>query len=83
MRGRRDENEAEIVSALHEAGCDIDYAERKPYDVLVGRAGMCFALEIKAKKGRLQQSQEDFRRTWRGHYAIVRTVAEALKAVGL
>ena len=88
--GRRDSNEATIVSALVKAGCDIDYADRKPYDIVVGKAGKTFLLEIKSligkrkpKKKPLTDSQRDFSTEWRGHYAIVATVEEALKAVGL
>jgi hypothetical protein len=80
---RRDANEGEIVTALQCVGCDIDYAERKPYDLVVGRAGQTYLLEVKTRKGRLRQSQIDFERDWRGHYAVVRTVEQALTAVGL
>ena len=81
--GRRDNNEAEIVSALVKAGCDVDYVSFKPYDIVVGRSSQSYLLEVKTKKGRMRQSQVDFKRDWRGHYAVVRTPEEALKAVGL
>lgn len=81
--GKRDLTEPAIVSALQRAGCDIHYVERQPWDILVGRAGQNFALEIKSKAGKLTPAQEKFQSEWRGHYAVVRSVAEALRAVGL
>ena len=80
---RRDTNEAEIVTALQRCGCSVAYAERQPYDLLAGRAGRTYLLEIKQRTGRMQASQLAFRQTWLGHYAVVRTVDEALRAVGL
>lgn len=57
--------------------------ERRPYDLVVGRAGYNFLLEVKTKKGTLKASQVAFRQFWPGHYWIVRDADEALKAVGL
>ena len=88
--GQRDLSEAAIAHALTKAGCDIEYAERKPWDLVVGRAGMTYLLEVKSLTGKrkpkmkaLTESQKDFRAEWRGHYQIVATPAEALKAIGL
>lgn len=80
---RRDEVEPQIVTALQKAGCSVDYAERKPYDLVIGRAGETYLLEVKTRKGRLRDSQVKFEKEWDGHYAIVRTAEAALKAVGL
>ena len=81
--GKRDLSEAAIAHALTKAGCDIEYAERKPWDLLIGRAGQCYLLEIKGEAGTLTESQVKFKQKWRGHYAVVRTPTEALKAIGL
>lgn len=81
--GRRDDSESAIAGALLKAGCDVEYAHRKPYDLLVGRAGQTFLLEVKGALRGLTDSQVEFQKSWRGHYAIVRSVGEALKAVGL
>lgn len=81
--GRRDNNEAQIVAALQKAGCDVEYSEKRQWDLIVGRAGQTFLLEVKGKKGELRDSQIEFQQNWRGHYAVVRTPAEALGAVGL
>lgn len=80
---RRDANESEIIDALTQAGCDVVGVERQPFDIVVGRAGRTYLLEVKTAKGKLKVSQIKFRETWRGHYAIVRTVDDALRAVGL
>ena len=80
---KRDLTEAAITAALTKAGCDIEYVYRMPYDIIVGRANMTFLLEIKTGKAKLKPSQELFRASWRGHYAVVRTVDEALEAVGI
>lgn len=85
MRGKRDDTEASIVSALQRAGCDVRYAEKQPYDILVGRAGATYLLEVKNQAGRnrMTAAQREFQTAWRGQYAVVRTASEALRAVGL
>jgi len=80
---KRDNNEAEIVTALQRVGCSVAYAERQPYDLLAGRAGRTYLLEIKDRKGRLRESQLVFGASWKGHYKVVRSVEEALEAVGV
>lgn len=81
--GKRDNAEDAICGALTKAGCDIIYACRQPYDILVGRAGVTYMLEIKSPGGTLTDAQNAFQRAWRGHWAVVRTAEEALAAVGL
>ena len=80
---KRDLTEAAITAALTKAGCDIEYVYRQPYDIIVGRAGNTYLLEIKSGKAALRPSQKVFKMTWRGNYSVVRTVEEALRAVGL
>lgn len=81
--GKRDHTEGAIVAALVKAGCSVHYVDREVFDILVGRAGVTYALELKSPKGRLTERQEKFKDTWRGHYAICSTPTEALAAVGL
>lgn len=82
---QRDLNEPEIVAALEQAGCDVLRAQ--DVDLIVGRAGLTYLLEIKrpgrASPSRIRPLQQRLRDHWRGHYAIVSTVSEALQAVGL
>lgn len=79
---RRDINEPEIVAALQAAGCSVLPANN--IDLIVGRAGANFLLEVKTPQSRdhLKPSQVRLLREWRGQYSIVTTPEEALKAVG-
>lgn len=90
--GRRDANEAEIIDALRSHGCSVVQLDH-PTDLLVGRIrrlplGVNFLLEVKdpAKKPserRLTERELEFAESWRGQYAVVETVSDALAAVGL
>ncbi|MDR2056586.1 MAG: hypothetical protein LBQ10_12085 [Desulfovibrio sp.] len=85
---KTDRNQDEIVRALLRCGCDVHYI-RRPVDLLVGRAGKNYLLEIKVPKskgeggGQLTPEQAQFFGIWRGQAAIVETPDEALRAVGL
>lgn len=82
---RRDLNEPEIVQALEACACDVLRAS--DVDLIVGRAGRTFLLEVKRPKraveSRISPIQKRLRSGWRGHYAIVQSVEQALAAVGL
>ena len=82
---RRDENEPEIVRALENAGCDVVRTDE--IDLVVGLGKKSYCLEVKrpgmATKSRLRPIQKRLRTRWNGHYAIVTTPEEALRAVGL
>ncbi len=82
---RRDLNEPAIVQGLESAGCDV--LQATDVDLIVGRAGRNFLLEVKhpkrASASRIQPVQKRLRESWRGQYAIVTTLDEALKAVEL
>lgn len=78
---RVDGNQAEIVKALRDAGCDV-YTLGRPVDLLVGHRGQNFLLEVKGPKGKLQIAQKVFVRSWRGQVSVVRTAEDALWAVG-
>lgn len=88
---RTDENQAEIVAALRKAGCSVALTHKVASgfpDLVVGRrAGLAgptsFLLEIKKPGGRLTPDQQEFIAQWRGHYAVVESVEQALEAVGL
>ncbi|GAG20217.1 unnamed protein product, partial [marine sediment metagenome] len=51
-------------------------------DILVGRGGYNYLLEIKSEKGALTPAEAEWHGLWRGQVAIVRTIDEALDAVG-
>ena len=84
FRARIDANHPEIVHALEQAGCSVQSLAalgKGVPDILVGRAGENFLLEIKTKNGKLTCAQ--LRWSWRGQCAVVRTVEEAFRVVGI
>lgn len=90
----RDANEAEIVAALRSVGATVtQLGQHGVPDLLVGFRGATFLLEVKAPPGarggtkhnhaELTSAQKLWWATWSGRPpAIVRTAAEALKAIG-
>lgn len=80
---RRDENEPQIIAALRAAGCDVLQAD--DVDLFVGRAGKNYLIEVKhpnrASESKIKPIQKRLRDSWRGQYAIVTTIEEALKAI--
>jgi hypothetical protein len=88
---RRDRNHAEIVAALRGAGCsvqDLAAVGGGVPDILVGRKGRNFLLEIKdgslpPSDRRLNDSQVAWHRAWRGQTEVVLSVEDALRVVEL
>lgn len=91
---RRDANHNEIVAALKVMGCtvvDLAAVGGGAPDVLCGYHGHNVLLEIKnpARKtkgdnaAKTMKKQAEFRAAWRGHVAVVFTVDEALREVGV
>ena len=81
-----DANQAEIVAALRQVGASVLVLSRVGQgcaDLAAGIRGMTYFLEVKTDKGKLTPSEIDFMEMWRGHYAIVRTPDEALRAIGV
>lgn len=86
-----DANQQEIISALRAIGCTVlplhTVGSGCP-DLLVGRCGVNYLLEIKDGKKppscrKLTKDQVDFHAMWRGQVAVVTSVNEAFKAVGM
>jgi hypothetical protein len=86
LAARVDENQALIVAALRKVGAsvlDIHRLGDDAPDLIVGFRGHNFLLEVKREKGgRISAGQIEFRETWRGQVAVVRTPWEALKVIG-
>ena len=83
---KTDSNQAEIVQALRDAYCSVLPLHRVGQgcpDLAIGRNGKIWFLEVKTDKGKLTPAEEEFMNSWRGHYAIVRTPEEALRAIGV
>jgi len=51
-------------------------------DILAGFRGRNVLLEIKTAHGRLTEDEEEFLATWQGEAHIVRSIDEALHAIG-
>ena len=82
---KTDANQEAIVAALRDAYCSVLPMHRLGQgapDLAVGRNGRVYFLEIKTDNGKLTPAEKEFQDTWRGHYAIVKTPDEALRAIG-
>lgn len=77
---RLDNNQKDIRRALEQAGYQVIPIGR-PVDLLVGKAGRNWLLEVKTEIGYLRDKQAEFIDTWTGQVAVVRTVEGALAAV--
>ena len=88
---KADRNQPEIVAALKDAGATVRslaaVGEGFP-DLAAGFRGRTFLLEVKRPKakgqpeGALTDAQKTFFDEWEGQAAVVRTVEEALRAIG-
>jgi Holliday junction resolvase len=88
---RVDDNQAEIVAALRKCGCTVQslaaLGSGVP-DLLVGRGGTNYLLEVKdgsKPKSARELTPDELRwlHAWRGSAAVVETVEDALKEVGV
>jgi len=89
---RKDETQSGIVSALRKAGVSVSVLNAKGVpDLLCGSRGRNYLLEVigssKDKRyrstGGLSPDQVIWHQDWRGQKALVRTVPQAFRAVGL
>jgi hypothetical protein len=79
---RNDANTGEIVDALEAVGVTV-VRLGNPLDLLCGFKGVNYLLEVKTETGKLRASQKAFFGYWRGQALVVRSVADALAAIGL
>jgi hypothetical protein len=81
---RVDANQGQIVSALRQAGCQVVSLAAVGHgipDIMVCNHGEIYLLEVKGAKGKLTRDQVLFHSAW--PVAIVRTVTQALREVGV
>ena len=91
MPRRTDSNQAAIVEALRGVGCIVQDLSRvgkgcpdllcSYVDPRTGRATNLL-IEVKTATGKLEKNQVIWHALWRGSVVVVRTVDEALQAVG-
>jgi len=86
IHGRRDSNHAAIKQTLLDCGVTVfdtaDVGGGFP-DLVCGRHGRTYLLEIKSPGGKERPGQLAARTAWRGHWVVCRSVAEALAAIGM
>lgn len=83
-RARVDQNHAEIVSALRQAGYSVQSLAavgRGAPDLLVGAKGTNLLMEVKAPKGKRNVLQERWADTWDGTVHVVRSIEDALMVI--
>lgn len=83
---RVDETQREIVQALRKCGCSVlsltTIGNGCP-DLLVGIGNRNVLLEIKSGDGKLNALQQTWLLSWNGPVRVVRSVDDALAALGL
>lgn len=85
LAARTDANQAEIVRVLRAAGCTVESLHRVGGgvpDLIVGRAGRNWLLEVKVPGRGLNDRQKEWHRQWAGQRAVVTTPEGALQVVG-
>ena len=86
MAKKVDANQAEIVAALRQCGATVQCLHTVGHgcpDLVVGLGGKNYLLEVKNGNGRLTTHESRWHREWRGQVHIVRSVEDALMAVGV
>lgn len=86
-----DSNQSAIVKALrdcHQRVFVTSMVGRGFPDVVVGRNGFNYFLEVKdptkpRRDQRLTEDEELFHKTWPGQICVVKSIEEALTAIGL
>jgi hypothetical protein len=75
---KRDSNEKPIREALEAVGAEVfPISGKGAPDILVRLRGRLFGFEVKSKKGKRTNAQE------RTRWPVIRSVGEALMAVGI
>lgn len=75
-----DANHREIRAGLEAVGATVDV--KAPLDLLVGFRGRNYLIEVKTAKGKVRPSQAQFFARWKGQAIVVRSLDEALLAIG-
>lgn len=86
MAKRVDANQAEIVAALRAAGCSVFCTHETAHgfpDLVVARDRRTILLEVKSPGGKMTPGQLAFFDDWRGEVYVVRSVDDALRAIGV
>lgn len=78
-----DANQAQIISGMRAIGASVMIVNGD-VDLICGFRGVNYLLEVKAsRKSQLKASQIKLLDEWRGQYAIITTLEEALAVIGI
>jgi Holliday junction resolvase len=83
MPKKVDTNQKEIVEALRACGFSVVHLHavgKGCPDLIAGRLGVNYLIEIKSAKGKLTPAQVEFHDNWMGQVIVVRSV-EDLSAI--
>ena len=86
MPKRSDANQQAIVDALRAAGAEVESLHEVGGgvpDLLVGWRTANYLLEVKSARGKLNERQIEWHGGWKGQVAVVRTVEDAMTAIGM
>jgi len=81
-----DGNQKSIVAALRAAGATVQHLHKVGEgcpNILAGFRSENYILEIKQESGKVNKLQKEWHDNWRGHVFVVRSVDEALDAIGV
>lgn len=91
MRKQIDRNQPSIVKELRKLGCSVAITSilGKGFpDIVVGRAGKNYLLEIKdgdkpPSARELTPDEKEFHSNWQGQITVINNIEEAIKIIGL
>ncbi len=76
-KNKRDANERDVIDELEAYGFAV-YQMDQPCDLLAGRGGVNYLIEVKdGPKAKLTEKQRPFHDTWPGQIDIIRSVEDA------
>ena len=82
-----DANQSEIVAALRQIPgvtvIDLREVGKGVPDLIVGRAGLNYLIELKTPKGKLRLIQALHTQNWKGQTAVARSLDDVLKIMGV
>jgi hypothetical protein len=82
---RVDQNQPAIVEAIRQVGGEVMHTHEIGHgcpDLLAVWRGQLYLLEVKSPGGRLTHDETTWHQRWPGPVYIVRSVDDALKAIG-
>lgn len=86
MPKRVDANQPDIVAGLRAVGATVLHLHelgRGVPDILVGHRGNLYLFELKSERGHLTPAQQRWHNAWRDSVAVIRSLEDALRALGV